>query len=225
MPEAKSETPQSRAERRRELVKNSRHTTMKKYQRNKREMQIIKSVSAVLALAVILGLGYAGFNFLNDRDLSREPEGVSVYAYAGSNHIDGDIDYSAQPDYKGEIPPAGGAHNNVWQTCQVYEQPIRQENAVHSMEHGAVWITYQPTLSADQIASLKDMVEGDGYMLMSPYTNLPAPIVLTAWNHQLQLQTFDKDTIERFIRSYKTKRGVTPELGASCVGTDATVAQ
>ena len=58
--------------------------------------------------------------------------------------------------------------------------------------------------------------------MLSPYTGLPAPIVLTAWNHQLQMQSFDKDTVEQFIRSYKTKQGVTPELGASCAGTTAT---
>jgi hypothetical protein len=59
-------------------------------------------------------------------------------------------------------------------------------------------------------------------MMLSPYPGLPAPIVLTAWNHQLQMQSFDKDTVEQFIRSYKNKQGITPELGASCAGTTAT---
>ena len=77
------------------------------------------------------------------------------------NHIEGDIDYSAQPEYKGEIPPAGGAHNNTPQQCDVYTLPIRQESAIHSLEHGAVWITYQPDLPADQVEALKDLAEGD----------------------------------------------------------------
>ncbi len=64
---------------------------------------------------------------------------------------------------------------------------------IHSLEHGAVWITYQPTLPQDQIDSLKALAEGDPYMMMSPYEGLPAPIVLTAWDHQLQMQAFDQD--------------------------------
>jgi hypothetical protein len=213
----------SRAERRQNLVKNSRQTRMKQYNRNKREMMIIKIVSGVLALLVIGGIGFAAVNYFQDRDLNRAPEGVKTYSYANNNHIDGDIDYSTQPDYKGEIPPAGGAHNPTPQQCAVYNAPIRQENAIHSLEHGAVWITYQPDLPADQVSALKDLADGDDYMLMSPYPGLPAPIVLTAWNHQLQLQAFDKDTVERFIHSYKNKRGITPELGASCSGVTTTV--
>lgn len=221
MPDA--EQQKTRAERRQQMVKSSRQIRMQKYQKNKREMFIIKSVSIVLAVIVVGALGFAGFTYLRDRDLNQEPDNVAVYTYTGSNHIESDIDYSAQADYQGEIPPAGGAHNSEWQTCDVYDAQIRQENAIHSLEHGAVWITYQPTLPADQIASLKDLADGDDYMLMSPYDGLPAPIVVTAWNHQIQLQTFDKTQIERFIRSYQSTLNVTPELGGSCVGVTTTI--
>jgi hypothetical protein len=53
---------------------------------------------------------------------------------------------------------------------------------------------------------------------------LPAPIVLTAWNRQLQLQTYDGDTVDRFIRSFKGRNGVAPEGGGACRGTNATKA-
>ena len=210
--------PQSRAERRQALVKGSRQARMKQYQKNRREMMAMRIGSAVIGLIVLGLIGFAGFNYFRDRDLNRAPAGVTVFQYTSNNHVDGDIDYSQQPQYKGEIPPAGGAHNPTPQQCAVYTQPIRQENAIHSLEHGAVWITYQPDLPADQVAELTSIADGDPYMLMSPYPGLPTPIVLTAWNHQLQLQAFDKDTVDRFIRSYKNKQGVTPEFGASCAG-------
>lgn len=219
MSQSREDQFRTRAQRRQELVKNRREERMKKYERNRREMMLIKWGSLVLALVVIGAAGFAGFNYLSDRDLNREPDGVVKYEYSAANHIEGDIDYSAQEDYQGEIPPAGGAHNNTPQQCDVYEGPIRQEAAIHSLEHGAVWITYQPTLAEDQIAELRGHAEGDPYMMMSPYEGLPAPIVLTAWNHQLQLQSYDEDTVERFIRSYKNKRDITPEFGASCSGT------
>jgi hypothetical protein len=213
---------ESRAARRQAMVKERRNERMQRYQKNKRELLIIKIVSIALGVLVLGGIGFGIANWARDRDLNQEPEGVAVYSYSGGNHIEGDIDYSAQPDYQSEIPPAGGAHNNTPQQCDVYDQPIRPESAIHSLEHGAVWITYQPNLPTDQIDALKDKAEGDSHMLMSPLENQPTPIVLTAWNHQLQLQSYDEDLVERFIRSYKNQRGVTPEFGASCSGTTAT---
>ena len=225
MSEKSSSTAHTRAARRQAMVKDRRKNRMDRYHKNKREMLIIKSVSIALGVVILAGIGFAGFNYIRDQELNREPDGVSVYTYAQGNHIEGNIDYSAQPEYKGEVPPAGGAHNNTPQQCDVYSQPIRQESAIHSLEHGAVWIAYQSSLPGDQVEQLKELAQGDAYMLMSPYDGLPAPIVLTAWNHQLQLQSFDKDTVERFIRSYKNKRGITPEFGASCAGTTATAGQ
>jgi hypothetical protein len=218
-----SQRPTTRAERRQAMVKDKRQERMKQYQRNRREMQIIKLTSVVLALVVVGAIAFAGFNYLQDRDLNQEPAGVVKYTYEAANHIEGDIDYSTQPEYQGELPPAGGAHNNTAQQCDVYDAPIRPENAIHSLEHGAVWITYQPSLPQDQIDNLRGVADGDNYIMMSPDEGLPAPIVLTAWNHQLSLQSYDSDLVQRFLRSYKNKRGVTPEFGASCAGTNMTV--
>jgi hypothetical protein len=225
MTEETTTGPQTRAERRQAMVKERRNVHRQRYNRNKREMLIIKSVSIALGLIILGALAFTAVNYVREQDLNRAPDGVTTYAYAGANHIEGNIDYTTQPDYKGEIPPAGGAHNSTAQQCEVYSQPIRQENAIHSLEHGAVWMTYQPDLPADQIDKLKEIVGSDPYLMLSPYPGLPTPIVLTAWNHQLQMQSFDKDTVERFIRSYKNKRGVTPEFGASCAGTTMTVGQ
>lgn len=207
------------------MVKDKRQERMKQYQRNRREMLIIKYTSIALAVIVVGALVFAGFVYLRDRDLNQEPDGVVTFEYADANHIDGQIDYSAQPDYQGEIPPAGGAHNAVPQQCDIYDAPIRPENAVHSLEHGAVWITYQPSLPQDQIDKLRDLAEGDEYILMSPLDTIGAPIVLTAWEHQLSLQSFDETQVERFIRSYKHKRGITPEFNGLCSGETTTLPQ
>lgn len=115
------------------------------------------------------------------------------------------------------VPPAGGNHNAVWQNCGVYAIPVRNENAVHSLEHGAVWITYQPDLPADQVARLASLVSRSTHRLISPYPDQDSPIVLTAWGHRLRLTSADDPRIEQFLRNYE-QGPQTPEPGARCDG-------
>ncbi len=112
-----------------------------------------------------------------------------------------------------ELPPPGGEHSPVWQNCGVYESPVAIENAVHSMEHGAIWITYRPDLPEADVERLQDLAWGENFLLLSPYTNLASPLVLTAWGVQLELEDARDSRIGAFINEY-IGRG--PEPGASC---------
>lgn len=123
------------------------------------------------------------------------------------------------------MPPNGGTHNPVWQVCDVYDAPVRPEHAVHSMEHGAVWLTYRPDLDQDSVQQLARRARGQSFLLVSPYPNQRSPIVLTAWGVQLELEAADDERIDQFLDAYLVGPQ-TPELGASCVGgTRETVAQ
>ncbi|WP_374689069.1 DUF3105 domain-containing protein [Promineifilum sp.] len=115
----------------------------------------------------------------------------------------------------GELPPSGGVHDPAWQNCGVYDAPLNTANAIHSMEHGAVWITYQPDLPADQIAAIQDAVRGQNFLVVSPYPQQRSPIVLTAWEVQLELDSVDDSRFEEFIGRYRLGPN-TPERGAAC---------
>jgi hypothetical protein len=58
---------------------------------------------------------------------------------------------------------------------------VRNETAVHSMEHGAVWITCRPGLPTEQVDKLRELATSKTYVLASPYPDLPAPVVASAW--------------------------------------------
>lgn len=113
------------------------------------------------------------------------------------------------------LPPVGGVHSGVWQNCGIYDEPIETKNAVHSMEHGAVWVTYQPELPADDVASLQEAVSGYRYALLSPFEGLRSPVVLTAWGIQLEVDSADDDRIGTFLDRY-VQGPQTPEIGATC---------
>jgi hypothetical protein len=130
------------------------------------------------------------------------------------NHVSGTVDYAGA---YGTTPPAGGDHNAVWLNCGVYSEPQPDENAVHALEHGAVWITYDPqTVTGDDLSRLREAAP-DTYAVVSPYPGIPAPVVISAWNAQVRLKGVDDPRLQRFIeRFWKSKDA--PEPGASCTG-------
>lgn len=117
----------------------------------------------------------------------------------------------------GDLPPVGGVHHHQLQNCGIYLSPVVTEKAVHSLEHGAVWITYLPTLPKAEIEHLRGYVRGQEYMILSPFPGQRSPVVLTAWGVQLELDSANDPRLEQFIARYRLGPA-TPERGASCMG-------
>jgi hypothetical protein len=126
--------------------------------------------------------------------------------------------HTTEPVVYAETPPVGGAHDPTPQTCGAYDAPVRNENAVHALEHGAVWITYDPTLPSSAVDQLRQLVRGHDHALLSPYPGLPTPVVASAWGLQLQVQDAGDERIARFLKQYE-QGPQTPEPGAACDGT------
>lgn len=126
-------------------------------------------------------------------------------------------DHNDAVSYNDPLPPTGGVHAPIWQNCGIYDTPIAGKNAVHSLEHGAVWVTYQPDLPADQIGALQDTVRGQSFILLSPWPDQAEPIVLTAWGLQLSVENVSDQRLEQFIDEYRLGPQ-TPEPGATCSG-------
>lgn len=144
----------------------------------------------------------------DDAGLTTTTAAVRVVTVTDRNHVDADLEY---PD----APPVGGDHNPAWQNCGVYSEPVLDETAVHSLEHGAVWISYRPDLDAADVAALEGFASGQTHILVAPYLDLVHPIVLTAWGAQQSFDGIDDEGIGSFIRAFQ--RGPqTPEPGAVC---------
>lgn len=169
-------------------------------------------IIGLIVLAFIAGFAALVIVDSQQRGTTGEVEGVEEFDVASgvNSHTQGTVDYP-------QDPPVGGEHNPVWQTQGFYDAPIRNENAVHTLEHGAVWISYSPDLPQDQIDRIQELVEGETCMLASPYPGLESPIVASAWGYQAQLESADDPNLERFINRYQ-QGPQTPEPGATCAG-------
>jgi hypothetical protein len=143
-------------------------------------------------------------------------EGITRVTAAPANQHDNSFVYDPSP-----LPPTGGVHATSWLNCGIYDDEVPPENAVHSMEHGAVWVTYDPEqVTADEIATLKSAVRGKGDTILSQYSGQASSIVLTAWDLQLQVDSATDSRISQFINKYRSTRG--PEAGAPCSGSVGT---
>ena len=139
------------------------------------------------------------------------PEGIpGVVAWGGlsRNHSTANLVYPMSP-------PVGGDHAPIWQTCGFYDQPIANANAVHSLEHGAVWIAYRPDLTSAEIATIRSLTTS--FVLASPYPGLQSKVVVSAWERQLVLDSVTDPRLAQFISTY-VQGPQTPELGAACNG-------
>jgi len=154
-------------------------------------------------------------------------------AHAGAlehNHVDGPVTYSI-------FPPVGGPHSATWMNAGSYTQPIPSERAVHTLEHGAVWITYNANLPPAQIAALTAFVarqslitepaasvgianDANRYIDLSPWatSDLPAPIVISAWGHQLRVTSATDPRLQQFVDTFRNNGTYSPEFGSGVDG-------
>jgi hypothetical protein len=183
--------------------------------KNKKAMMGLVQAALVLgalvaALVAFVMAVHALFPGLDTGSPGKPPEGVKSYSHLSRHHVEGPVHYA-------QNPPVGGNHNPVWQNCGFYPKPLQNVHAVHSMEHGSVWITYRPELPKDQVEKIKKLVEGQTYLLASPYPNLPAPVVASAWGEQLELGSANDPRLEQFVKAFR-EGPQTPEPGAPCIG-------
>lgn len=139
------------------------------------------------------------------------------------NHVAGTVEYAV-------TPPVGGDHNGVWMNAGVYTKPVPTERAVHDLEHGAVWITYDPSLPADQVDQLRAFVDkqsmideggnANRFIVMSPWVDgsLPSKVVLSSWGYQLRLDSTTDPRMQEFVDTFRHNQTYTPEFGSSVDG-------
>lgn len=138
--------------------------------------------------------------------------GIETYQVLGRTHVETpNVDYPVEP-------PVGGDHDQAWANCGFYVEPVDTEQGVHSMEHGAVWVTYRPDLPDPQVAVLADLVADHRYVLVSPWPGeLASPMVLSAWGVQLEVASATAASVDAFVEEFEEAYQA-PEPGAPCTG-------
>ena len=126
-------------------------------------------------------------------------------------------DHTEDPVAYTESPPVGGAHFPRWRTCGFYGEEVPAEEAVHSLEHGAVWVTYRNNLEGAEQDVLRQLADEHDFVLVSAYPDQTDPVVASAWGLQLRLESARDPRLAKFVETYE-QGPQTPEPGAPCTG-------
>lgn len=166
----------------------------------------------LVVTAIVIGLGVWFFTkssgtMHEDKDLSIEPvntpvEGTVEHPIASRNHV---AQGSSVTTYNSD-PPNSGDHWPAPAKGGVYDNSLPDEQLVHNLEHGYVWISYKPDVGDDVKGELKKIVEEDNWkVVLEPRDKDETMIALVAWGRVLKLDTPDYDKVKAFIKTYRNR--------------------
>lgn len=185
--------------------------------RDRRNKAIAITTSAAVVTALI---GFGAWVMIDQQNKKEAKEAFAKGPVAGeqtwdakklgNKHVDTPVKYEM-------TPPVGGDHNPRWMNCDgdVYKNPIPEINAVHSLEHGAVWVTYNEKAAPAEVEKLAAKVAKTPFTLMSPVKEQSGAIMLSAWGKQLTVDKADDARVAQFFTKY-IHGPQTPEPAAPC---------
>ncbi len=192
---------------------------------------VLGVVVALVALLVGAALwGSSGISESANSPGNDEPEKgfnsdaplASVEEFGGLSreHVESDVEVKYPAFADKHNPPVGGEHQDKWVECGITRLTPEDEEAVHSLEHGAVWLTFSVGTPSTYGNAALQKAQKEEYVLASPYKGQEAPLVMTAWGVQLSIPrgaslADTRRAMDEFVQQY-ANGPQTPEPGAPC---------
>lgn len=172
----------------------------------------------LLPTAIILGVGVwilsRGVGSTSSVDdtrplpVSRHVAGVQEFKIVGREHVP----VGSKVTTYNSNPPTSGPHWPVPAKNGVYDNQLSDEQLVHNLEHGYIWISYplakeatdSAGISSDEKKKLSEIVAGDNWkMILAPREQDDVKIALAAWGRLLKMNSLDEGKIKEFISVYR----------------------
>ncbi len=151
----------------------------------------------LVVLAVVVALGF--WLFKSSAEKEQNLPGQS-FENIGQEHLtQGSFEH---PPYNSN-PPTSGSHWPQPANWGVYQATQADEQLVHNLEHGGIWISYKPDqVDQDTINRLNDFANRYPLIIVEPRPANDAKISLAAWTRLLNLDSFDERSILEFIEAF-----------------------
>ncbi|WP_276273666.1 DUF3105 domain-containing protein [Haloarcula litorea] len=175
----------------------------------------------VIGVVVALGLGLTAFVVLggggdgpsvdgiegaplNESGDADRLSAVERFPSQGTDHVAAgtEIDYA-------RVPPLSGTHYGGTVDAGFYETTPALGDLVHTLEHGAVVVYYDPAATTDAAnESLREFAAANTgtwrsvVVAPNPNADPAADYVLTAWRHRLYMDGYDARTVHAFLSEF-----------------------
>ena len=151
----------------------------------------------IIGIAVIVAVGYGLIVLVRQ---NQQPWPGETFAVQGQEHI---AVGASHPEYNSN-PPTSGWHYTQPANWGVYQTELPDEQVIHNLEHGGVWISYKDIDDATK-AALENIAASRPKIILEPRSKNDAPIVLASWGRLQKFQTFNEQAILAFIDANSNK--------------------
>jgi hypothetical protein len=141
---------------------------------------------------------------------------VGLFPNQPANHVD-----AGEPVTYLTNPPSGGPHYPVWANFVEYDHPVADGYLVHSLEHGAVVLSYDCDESAcvappgvlDGLRAVRNAVPSDPLcdpsirvrIILAPRPANDVPVAAAAWGATYKADCVDGPSLLQFISDHYAK--------------------
>lgn len=162
-------------------------------------------IAAVLTVGSIV---YASARASSQRAVSTDPLMGEENPLTSADHVSSE----SQLIIPAGQPPTAGPHFASPQPLGIYEEPINDGNALHSLEHGIIWISYNPDkLDEASVKKLWDLAKkNNNDVIVSPRKGNTMAVAAASWRRLLKQDSLNIEELQRFIT---TNRNRSPEPG------------
>lgn len=200
--------PNQRKRERIEARRQAKAEALERRRKAERRERIVRRLG-ILALAL-----FALWFFFIRGGVPDEIRGHRIEHYSTSagnpTHVDTPVQYDMSP-------PVSGQHAATPAQCGTYGAALPNENLVHSLEHGAVAVLYEPTVAQEEVRQIEELVASyDSHTISAPYEGeMETPIAVAAWANVMRLDTFEEEAVTDFVDAFRAG-GQAPEAFQDC---------
>jgi len=177
-----------------ELSKNEQERLQRLKDARHRKIKKVVVWLAVLAVSAALIYGLVKWS----KQAAQNKPGQAI-ADLGREHIAVGSD---RPEYNSN-PPTSGPHYAVPANWGIYDEPLPDEQLVHNLEHGGIWISYRDAGDQEAVNKLKSVADDFTIkVILTPRPENDSRIAVAAWGRLLKLADFDEQQIRDFIGAF-----------------------
>jgi hypothetical protein len=158
-----------------------------------------------IAVAVIIFVAIVFYRYnntpLSDIDVNSIPDQSVAYESQGRDHIE----VTDLHDPYNSNPPTSGPHAAALRTA-VYDRTLPDENLIHNLEHGHIWLSYrdrEDTEAIELFERLQSQFPSSVIVTYRPAND--SRLAVAAWTRLLKLEEADEEQILAFIARYFDK--------------------